>query len=76
MQAVVLGMEGKARERELVSSLLAALCPACLAPQHTAGGFTRLLSSAEVPPWGLFMLTNTTDTMPSLSCWRVQAGRQ
>ena len=48
VQAVVQGMECKARERELVSQLLAHLSPSVLSADQAASGFTRLLVAAEV----------------------------
>lgn len=44
------GMECKARERELVSCLLAYLHSSALTTEQAAAGFTRLLIAAEVPP--------------------------
>ena len=44
----MLGLENRAREREMVSRLLAHLHPAILSVDQAEAGFTRLLTAAEV----------------------------
>ena len=48
MQAVLLALEARNKDREMTSRLLSALYPKTLSKDQFAFGFTRLLASAEV----------------------------
>ena len=50
MQAILLALDRKEREREMVSVLLAELHPRELSEQEIGEGFTAIMLSCEVAP--------------------------
>lgn len=59
LQAILLALDRKDREREMVSVLLAELHPKTLSEEQIGEGFTAIMLSCEVP---------TACTAPSPAC--------